>query len=71
MLHISALRGMLVADTTYKKFAVLDLSEQRTGGSTVALFRAGGYVGNTYMQMKLHHITAQIPPTSISKENKP
>lgn len=36
-------------------------------GSTVALFRAGGYVGNTYMQMKLHHITALILP--IIKEN--
>lgn len=64
MLHISALRGMLVTDTTYKMFGT---SEDR--GSTIALFRAGGYVGNTYMQMKLHHITAQIPP--IIKENKP
>lgn len=53
MLHISALRGALVAHTFYKMFGTLEDG----GWLTVALFRAGGYVGNTYMQMKQHRLT--------------
>lgn len=60
MLHIRAQRGMLVADTTYEMELEFGTLEDR--GSTVALFRAGGYVGTTYMQMKLHRITALILP---------
>jgi len=44
--------------------------EEGSGGSTTALFRAGACVGSTYMQMRLHRITAQIPPSlkKISEE---
>lgn len=48
----------------------LEFGTSEDRGSTIALFRAGGCVGNTYMQMKLHHVTAQIPPT-IKEKKKP
>lgn len=62
---------MLVADPTYEMFEGLSF----TGGAgwlawTITLFRAGIYWGgNTYMQMRLQQITAQIAPVSLKKIN--
>lgn len=48
MLHISALRGMLVADTTYKMFGT---SEEEEGGRD-----GGGRGGQQLLSSELVHV---------------